>query len=76
MQMEDKKKTISQREQELFITTWKLRDASFEVTKNGGNYELSRKIQKEEKETYKRQQFFKKFIKEMEKENGRKNGNI
>lgn len=60
-------KSIREKEQELFTKTWKLKEASFEATKNGGKYELSKKLQEIEKETYKKQQFFKGYLKEMEK---------
>ena len=38
-------KSIREKEQELFTKTWKLKEASFEATKNGGKYELSKKLQ-------------------------------
>ena len=62
-------KSILKREQELFNETWKLKQASFEITKKRGNksYNKSRELQEKEKELYKKQQFFKGFLKEMEK---------
>jgi hypothetical protein len=62
-------KSILQREKELFNETWRLKQASFEITKQRGNknYNKSRELQEKEKELYKKQQFFKGFLKEMEK---------
>ena len=63
-------KSIEQRERELFQESWILRGASFETVKAGKskkNYEKSRELQKRQDEVYKRQQFYLKYIKEMEK---------
>lgn len=60
------KKDIRQKEKEMFLETWRLKRASLEVSKT--DYERSRKIQEKENELYKKQQFFRKMIKEMEKE--------
>ena len=63
--------TISKREKELFQEAWRLRNASFEISKLPGKREdkfnKSRELQERENEIYKKQQFFKNYIKEMEK---------
>ena len=64
-------KSILKRERELFNQTWLLKQASFEATKNKGDkekqFKRSRELQQQENELYKKQQFFKNYIKEMEK---------
>lgn len=60
-------KSIRKREREMYVETWRLKNASMEIAKQGKNFERSRKIQKEEDELYKKQQFFKNYIREMEK---------
>lgn len=64
-------KTILKRERELFEETWRLRQAGFEITSKKGNkkeqFFRSREIQRKENELYKKQQFFKKYLEEMEK---------
>ena len=60
-------KSILEMERELFKESWNLRGASFEVAKNGNNYKKSKELQNKQNEVYKKQQFFKNFIKEMEK---------
>ena len=64
-------KSILKRERELFNETWRLKQASFSITEKKGNkeerYYKSRELQRQEDEIYKKQQFFKNFIKEMEK---------
>ena len=64
-------KSILKRERELFEETWRLKQASFEATQRKGNKEKNfnraRELQKREDELYKKQQFFKNYLKEMEK---------
>ena len=64
-------KSILRRERELFNETWKLKQASFKITEQPGRKEekfnKSRELQKKEDELWKKQQFFKNYIKEMEK---------
>lgn len=63
--------SIIKREQELFNETCRLRSVTFEMTKtrkqNKENFDKVREIQKKEIELYKKQQFFKNYLKEMEK---------
>lgn len=64
-------KSILEKERELFVEAWKLREASFEVGKNKGNkekqFKKARELQMKENEAYKKQQFFRNYLKEMEK---------
>lgn len=64
-------KTIRQRTKELYIESWKLREASFEVGKSkrsrDKNFKRSREIQKQQNEVWKKKCFFENYLKEMEK---------
>lgn len=61
---------LRKKERELFQESWILKNISFELTEKGNprkNFEKSREIQKRQNEVYKKQQFYKKLLKEMEK---------
>lgn len=67
-------KSIIKREKELFNETWRLKEAGFQVTQNKkgtkqDKFKRSMEIRRQEEELYKKQQFFKKYIREMEKLN-------
>lgn len=72
-----KMKSIREMEIELFKESYRLRQAGFEVTKNNKTsrkyYNRCREIQEKQGEIYKKHQFFKKFLEEMEKKNDREN---
>lgn len=63
--------SILKRERELFQESWNLRNATFELSKNEYDkqkkYKHTKELQERQKEIYKKQQFFKKYLEEMEK---------
>ena len=64
-------KSIREKEKELFEESWRLRNATFELAKNEynkeKNYKHTKELQERQSEIYKKQQFFRKYIEEMEK---------
>lgn len=61
-------KEIKKKEKELFIHSMMLKDAYMELSKKRNNFHRCRELKQEQDDIYKKQQFYKKIIKEMEKE--------
>lgn len=65
---------IRKRQRELFLESWRLREAGFEVTRKktnkknqAKNYKRAREIQAKQDELWKKKCFYENYLKEMEK---------
>ena len=70
-QMVNNMKSIRERKNELLAESWRLRDASFEITKKKSkkeeNFKRARELQEKENEVWKKKMFFENYLREMEK---------
>ena len=61
-------KDIKEKEKELYYASLYLKNAYLNMNKKNGTYEKARELQRKQDEVWKKQQFFKKYLEEMEKQ--------